>query len=90
VNQHPPMHQLTILFTGWAAFFHSTIDGVHHSPFLFAAEHCTFSFVSVLGRFSLGPDLTQNYPIHLLIVISTPPTLVPYLLFPIDIAYFNN
>jgi hypothetical protein len=56
VNQQPPMHQLAILSTGWVAFFHSAPDGVHLSPFLFAADHCTFFLV--LGRFSL--DLTSH------------------------------
>jgi hypothetical protein len=44
VNRQPPMHQLAILSTGWAAFFHSTSDGVRHSPFLLADDHCTFFF----------------------------------------------
>jgi hypothetical protein len=26
VNQHPPMHQLVILFIGWVAFFHPAPD----------------------------------------------------------------
>jgi hypothetical protein len=42
VNQQPPMHQVAVLSTGWAAFFHSAPDGVHHSPFFFAADHYTF------------------------------------------------
>jgi hypothetical protein len=33
MNQQPPMHQLVILSTGWAAFFHSMLDGVRHSHF---------------------------------------------------------
>ncbi len=54
VNQQPPMHQLAVLFTGCLAFFHLAPDGVHRSPFLFAADHCTFFyfFFFVLGRFS--------------------------------------
>ncbi len=44
VNQQPPMHQLAVLSTGCLAFFHSAPDGVHDSPFLFAADHCTFFF----------------------------------------------
>jgi len=47
VNQQPPMHQLAVLFTEWAAFFHSAPDGVHHSPFLFAAHHYNFLFYFV-------------------------------------------
>jgi hypothetical protein len=42
MNQQPPMHQLVILSTGWATFFHSTSNGVYHSPFLFIANNCTF------------------------------------------------
>jgi hypothetical protein len=44
-----------------------------------------FSFL-VLDRFSPGPDLTHNYPTHFPTLISTAPTLVPYLLSPTDIA----
>ncbi len=51
------MHQLAVLSTGWVAFFHSAPDGVYDSPFLFAADHCTFFFF-VLARFSL--DLTSH------------------------------
>jgi hypothetical protein len=45
VNQQPSMHQFAILSTGWAAFFHSALDGVHHSPFLFVVEHCIFFLI---------------------------------------------
>jgi hypothetical protein len=38
------MHQLVVLSIGWAAFFHLAPDGVHHSPFLFADDHCIFIF----------------------------------------------
>jgi len=44
VNQQPPMHRLAILSTWWAMFFHSMLDGVHHSPFLFIADHCIYFF----------------------------------------------
>jgi hypothetical protein len=44
VNQQPLMHQLAVLSTGWVAFFHSALDGVHRSPFLFAVDRCTFFF----------------------------------------------
>jgi hypothetical protein len=44
VNQQPPMHQLVILSIGWAAFFHSVSNGVHHTPFLCIADHCSFFF----------------------------------------------
>jgi hypothetical protein len=60
VNQQPPMHQLAVLSTGCLAFFHSAPDGVHDSPFLFAADHCTFFFGS--WSFFPGPDLTHSYP----------------------------
>jgi hypothetical protein len=39
VNQQPPMHQLAVLSTRWAVFFHSTSNGVHQSPFLFVVDH---------------------------------------------------
>ncbi len=90
LNQQPPMHQLVILSTRWALFYHSTLDGVHHSPSFFVANHCIFFFFFffflVLGHFSRGPDLTHSYPTHFSTFISIAPTLVPYLLSPIDIA----
>jgi hypothetical protein len=51
------MHQFAVLSTGWVAFFHSALDGAHHSRFLFAADHCIILFyfiiiIFVLGRFS--------------------------------------
>jgi hypothetical protein len=68
VNQQPPMHQLAVLSTGWAAFFHSVPDGVHHSPFLFVVDHCTFFFFGLFFIiFSL--DLTSH--------ITTPLTFLP-------------
>ncbi len=87
MNQQPLMHQLGVLSTGCLAFFHSAPDGVHHSPFLFAADHCTFFFLFflILGRFS-GPDLTHTYLVHFPTLISIAPTLVPYLLSPTDTA----
>jgi len=48
VNQQPLMHQLVVLSTGWAPFFHF---GVLRSAFLFAIDHCTFCFVGVEGLF---------------------------------------
>ncbi len=84
VNQQPPMHQLAVLSTGCLAFFHLAPDGVHDSPFLFAANHCTFFFGS--WSFFPGPDLTHSYPVHFSTFISTAPTLVPYLLSPTDTA----
>jgi hypothetical protein len=42
VKQQPPMYQLVILSIGWVVFSHSASNGVHHSPFLFVTNHCTF------------------------------------------------
>ncbi len=78
MNQQPLMHQLAILSTRWPAFFHSTLNGVHHSPFFFIVDHCTFLGGFVLGCFSPRPDLTHNYPTHLPTLISIVPTLIPY------------
>ncbi len=75
---------MAVLSTRWATFFHSTLDKVHHNPFLFVADHCTFFFL-VIDRFSLGLDLTHSYLTHLPTFINTASTLVPYLLSPIDI-----
>jgi len=36
--------QLAVLYTEWPAFFHLTSDGVHHSPFLLAADHYFICF----------------------------------------------
>jgi len=83
MNQQPPMHQLAVLSTGWGAFFHLAPDGVHHNPFLFAADHCIFILFLVLGHFSPGPDLP---PCSLSYLLSPTPTFVPYLLSPTDIA----
>jgi hypothetical protein len=85
VNQQPPMQQLAILSTKWAAIFHSTLDGVHHNPF-FLLLTIVFFFGGVLGYFFLGPDLTQNYPLHFPTLISIAPTLKLFLLSPTDIA----
>jgi hypothetical protein len=78
VNQQPPMHQLVILSIGWVAFFHSTPNGVHHSPFLFVVDHYIILYLFFLGCFFLGSDLIHSYPIHLPTFISIVPTLVPY------------
>jgi hypothetical protein len=76
---------LAVLSTGCLAFFHSAPDGVHHSPFLFAADHCTFFFCFFLFLAVFpGPDLTHTYPAHFPTLISIAPTLVPYLLSPTD------
>ncbi len=57
VNQQPPMNQLAVLSTGWAAFFHSLLDVVHHSSFLFlfAADH--YIFIFILGSSSFFPSI---------------------------------
>jgi hypothetical protein len=88
VNQQPPMQQLAVLSTGWAAFFHSAPDGVHHSPFfVLLTIVLLFSFSFFLcGHFPPGLDLTPSYPAHFPTLISTAPTLVPYLLSPTDIV----
>jgi hypothetical protein len=86
VNQQPLMHQLVVLSIGWATFCHSTLDGVHHNPFLFTVDHCIFFGGFVFGCFFLGPNLTHSYPIHLLTLISIVPSLVPYLLSPTNIT----
>ncbi len=83
VNQQPPMHQLAILSTRWVAFFHSALDGVHHSPFLFVVDHCIFFiFIFLFLVIFPRPDLTHNYPTHFPTLISIAPSLVPYLLSP--------
>jgi len=58
VNQQPPMHQLAVLSTGWAAFFHSTSYEVHHNPLFFTADHCIFFLGLFLTVFFL--DLTSH------------------------------
>ncbi len=78
VNQQPPMHQLAVLSTGWAAYFHLVSDGVHHSPFIFAADQCTFFFLVFSLLFFPGPDFTHSYLAHLLTLINIVQTLVPY------------
>ncbi len=83
LNQQPPMHQLAVLSTGWGVFFHLALDGVHHNPFLFVVDHCTFSFFLVLVRFSPRPDLA---PCSLSYFLSAAPTFVPNLLSPTDIV----
>ncbi len=45
VHQQPPMHHLAVLFIGWVRFFHLSPDGVHHSPFLFAVDHCILMLI---------------------------------------------
>jgi len=53
VNQQPPMHQLVVVSTGWAAIFHLVSDGVHHITFHFFADHCPFFFLGFLVIFPL-------------------------------------
>jgi hypothetical protein len=76
VNQQSPMHQLAIMFPGWAMFFHWAADGAHSffplgyvfsfgakwGPFLFAADHYIIIIIFfVPRRFSL--DLTSHITI---------------------------
>ncbi len=78
------MHQLAVLSTGWVVFFYSVPDGVHHNPFFFAADHCTF-FLFFFGSwpFFPRPDLTHSYLAHFPTLITCiAPTLLPYLLSP--------
>jgi hypothetical protein len=77
VNQQPPMHQLVVLSTGWAAFFHLTSNGVHHSPLPFAADHYTFIFWGLFFVVFSGPNLTHSYPAHFFTFINIVSTLVP-------------
>jgi hypothetical protein len=79
------MHQLAVLSTGWAAFFHSTPDGVHQSPSLFAADHCTFFFWFVLDHFFLNltshiATLITSYHTDLATILTTYPTNLATLL----------
>ncbi len=78
------MHQLAILSTRWAVFFHSTPNGFITIHFFLLLS--TILFFWVLGCFSLGLDLTHNYLVHFPTLIHTAPTLVLYLLSPTDIA----
>jgi hypothetical protein len=45
MNQQPPMHQLAVLATGWAVFFHLVPNGVHHNPFVFLLLTTIFFFL---------------------------------------------
>ncbi len=74
VNQKPPMHQLAVLSTGWVAFFHSALDGVHHSLAICFVDRCIFFFLLDLGCFPLGPNLTHSYTTHFPTLIKTTPT----------------
>jgi len=46
VNQHPPVHQLTVLFIGWAAFF-------HRIPDLVLTQHC--NTINLFGLLTFDP-----------------------------------
>jgi hypothetical protein len=78
------MHQLAVQSIGWAMFFHSTLDGVYHSSFFFVNHYIILYLI--LDCFSVGPNFIHSYLTHLLTLINTTPTLVPYLLSPVDIA----
>jgi hypothetical protein len=71
------MHQLAILSPGWAVFFHSASDEVHHSLVLFAIDLLVY-FGFVLSCFCLGPDLTHSYSTHFPTHIILYQPLVPY------------
>ncbi len=57
-------------------------------PFVLATDHCIYLFFFCFNcdHFSLGPDFTPNYHVHFLTFICIAPTLVPYLLSPLDIT----
>jgi hypothetical protein len=81
VNQQPPMHQLAVLSTGWAAvpfdFRWGSSQSISFGFFLLLIA--VFSFWGfVFGWFFLGFDLTHSYPTHLPTLISIVPTLVLY------------
>ncbi len=56
VNQQPSMHQLAVLSTGWAAFFHSAPDAIYHSLFCFI-----FWFLTVFSL-NLTSHITTLHP----------------------------
>ncbi len=66
VNQQPPMHQLVVLSIGWATFFHSAPDGVHHNFFFCYWPMYLFFFVFFYfaAIFPLHLDLTPSYIDH--------------------------
>ncbi len=87
MNQKPSMHQLPVLFTGWAVFFHWAPNGVHTVHFfLLLTTVFLFYFIFCSWPFSFGLDLTHSYSTHLPIFISIAPTLTPYLLSLTDIV----
>ncbi len=81
------MHQLAILSTGWVAFFHSVLNGVHCNPFLFTTDHYFFFlFGFIFCCFFFRLDFTHSYLFHLPTLINIVPTLVPYKLSITDIT----
>jgi hypothetical protein len=52
------MHQLAVLSTGWAAFFHLAQDGVYHSPFFFATDHRIFFYLFIFALRPFPPPWT--------------------------------
>jgi hypothetical protein len=78
VNQQPPMHQFSVLSTGWAAFFIGRQMGASQSNCFCCWPLYFYLFIAFLGRFFSGPDLTDSYPPHFLTLINIVPTLVPY------------
>ncbi len=78
VNQQSPMHQLAVLSTGWATFFHSVPDGVQHNPLPFTADHYIYI---IFGLFFIA--LFLNLTSHIATLITS---------YSIDLAtlLFNN
>jgi len=89
VNQQPPMHQLAVMSIGWATFFHSVPDGVHHTPLPFTADHYIYIYIYIYKFFKKKIDLffivlflnltshiatlITSYPIDLAIILTTYP-----------------
>jgi len=79
------MHQLVVLSTGWAVVFYSTLDGVHHNPFIFVVDHYIFFWFLTTFHLDLMSHIASLFT-FVPIFISITPTLVPYLLSLIDIT----
>ncbi len=64
-NQHPPVHQLAVLFIGWAAFLHPLLDPVltQHSTTVNLFGLLTFDLFFCVWFFS-NPDHTTFQPNH--------------------------
>jgi hypothetical protein len=84
VNQQSLMHQFCPL--EGLRFFIGAWWGSSQSISFCCWSLYLFSYFLVLHRFSSGPDLTHNYLAHFFTLISIAPTLIHYLLSPIDTA----